>query len=139
MKISNIRLSAANMIGFLYANPAFIVGFCLLGGLLIGAYALQNACHNRTERKKEQLSNSIIIKKTEANVLGNAKTNAKSEVTNAQKNTNTANGDLLNSIRRDSGDFPNVGDAGREDRFCSNFCHDSTCFEWRKTHRCPGF
>jgi len=64
-------------------------------------------------------------------VIEGQKTETKSEVKNAQQNSNNANAAFSNSVLRDSNNF----DGNRAaNRFCERFPADSTCKEWRRLH-----
>ncbi len=70
-----------------------------------------------------------------SNLLANKEKEVNATVNEAQK----ANANLANAILRDSNTFSGNGDDA-ENAFCSRFCRDSSCAEWRQKHpefNCP--
>lgn len=139
MRLENIKLWIKNFVGWLVLNPQLSLTF---GLIIVGAFLflilfgwLDSCRSKRTEQKKADIGANVIRANIESEILTNQKTNINGDITNANKNSINALDNFNNSVRRDSNSFP--GNAARaEDKFCQRFCLDSSCFEWRKTHRC---
>jgi hypothetical protein len=128
-----LKLWFANIAGFLMANPVALIGIGVIVLLILFGYFVQSCNERRREEKKAEINANILKDKIESNILTNEKANINGDVKNASENSNGALGNLDNSVKRDSNSFS--GNA--TDKFCERFCGDSTCAEWRKSHKCP--
>jgi hypothetical protein len=128
-----LKLWLANAFGFAMANPiVWIVLGAIILLIVFGMWMDSCRTQNR-EEKKAEINANILKDKIESNILTNEKANINGDVKNAIENSNGALGNLDNSVKRDSNSFS--GNA--TDKFCERFCGDSTCAEWRKSHKCP--
>lgn len=134
MNWQNVKLTFANVAGFLVTHRIvwIIAGLAVL--LVVIAWGVDSCRQARTERKIDRIGENIAEEKVKSAILTNQKEAAEIEVRKNETNTNNARRDLDNSVRRDSNIFPT---AENERRFCEQFPNDSTCQHYCATHRCP--
>lgn len=101
------------------------VGALALVLILVGWYLFFGG-KSGTDELEDQISGQKGVNA----VIVNQIANQEGVVNNAETIANQANGNLANSIRRDSNTFSgNWLDA--DNAFCSRFPDDSSCREWR--------
>lgn len=104
------------------------VGALALVLILVGWYLFFGG-KSGTDELEDQISGQKGVNA----VIVNQIANQEGVVNNAETIANQANGNLANSIRRDSNTFS----GNSTDKFCERFVCDSTCGQWRAVHR-PG-
>lgn len=113
-------------------NPkAFIIGglvtVLIIIGLIFWAFS-----GNRTDKERKLDANIGVSNGVNA-VVTNLVTNQTAVVNQAANNSQVAVNNLGMSVNKDSSSFNGVN---ATDQFCRDFCKDSSCVEWRKTHPC---
>lgn len=78
----------------------------------------------------QKIKEEIIKDKIEANVLSNTKKEIENNVNKSANSSNNALDNFNKVLKKDSNAFK--GNA--EDKYCTKFCPDSTCRNWRLAH-----
>lgn len=107
------------------------IGIAILAATIAGYIAWQR--HTISELEKDLNQAEVNRAMDEVNALTNKIEEGKREDVNLSQNSNLAERNSADVGRRDSNTF--TGDASYE-RFCSRYCHDSRCEQYRLVHEC---
>ena len=109
----------------------------IIAGLFIVLIVIEQigSCRQANEQKRiEKLNKEIIEQQTITNIKLAEQANIEVEVKDAKANTNQAGNNFNKSLKKDSSAFDS---SAAEDKYCSRWCEDSSCRDWRLKH--PGF
>jgi uncharacterized membrane protein YhiD involved in acid resistance len=122
----NFKLYLLNIIGFLAANPAFLVALLLLI-VIVGTAAFVHSCNERRQQEKlERKKENIIKEKTEANVLQNQIIDQQHEAREAEDVRREAL-DNVNAVeQKDSQEYEANFNTAKK-KFCELYPDDSLC------------